>query len=770
MKHIFFIFLLSVCINIFSQDSLYQARSKTFATYPQEQLYLQTSKDIYESGEDLWFKVYHLDAYSFGRSTASRTLYLEMLNDKDSIVWQEKYPVKEGICSGHVYVDEKLIDGDYYLRACTRNSCYNDTLRSICHRKIRIVKHISNVISTTNSSVEPADSIRFGFYPEGGYLIHGLPCRIAFKGTNGHGQPVSVEGSLYKNDTLLTSFKSFHDGMGSIMLIPDKQGKYRVKLKNGKQYCLPEIQEQGITLQFIRQTEETIDFYILKSDDLPTQKIYLTGQLRGVYSCMAHSVVKDRLKISVPLKEFPYQGIAEFTLYNDEMKPLAERLVYVHPTKKLYISAATDKPIYKLRDKAAIHIVVKDEQGNPVPNVDLGVSVFDGEYANPGCPMNILSYNYLVSQLRGEVYNAAYYFDDSNADRVRALDFLLLTQGWRRYVWNSHAASDYCGKPFLEEGIKGKQIIPGKRKAKKVKGISQLIKVFTPDEKSHFLAIDSLGKFEIPTEALMDMSGSYLYLKPMLKKEYDPRLEINDSFTELDSLCKLKPIPYLGNLLLKDTHLDKEAFLDKERTVLLDEVLISKKSKGRAFRDKFMGRLDSLAQIDLGPWVCEHGYLENYKPGYTHFHDPAYWPRPKFTKRIKPVIGKSYHLFKPQFLFEDRGVIHFKTVDSQEVIYQGPCYSEEELLRMNGIWRAKSYYGTREFYQQDEVDMQSSIPDVRNTLLWQPSVITDSNGEATVHFYCSDINSKFIYRIEGMDGMRLLGSTQAEFKVYREGE
>lgn len=71
-----------------------------------ESIYLQTSKDTYETGEDLWFKAYQLDAQSFGLSDKSKTLYLQMISPKDSVVWQEKYPVENGIVSGHVYVDE----------------------------------------------------------------------------------------------------------------------------------------------------------------------------------------------------------------------------------------------------------------------------------------------------------------------------------------------------------------------------------------------------------------------------------------------------------------------------------------------------------------------------------------------------------------------------------------------------------------------------------------------------------------------------------------
>ena len=63
-----------------------------------ELVYLQTDKGIYETGEDLWFKAYQLDVQTFGLSDKSKTLYLQMINPKDSVVWQEKY--QDGIANG----------------------------------------------------------------------------------------------------------------------------------------------------------------------------------------------------------------------------------------------------------------------------------------------------------------------------------------------------------------------------------------------------------------------------------------------------------------------------------------------------------------------------------------------------------------------------------------------------------------------------------------------------------------------------------------------
>ena len=47
-----------------------------------------------------------------------------------------------------------------------------------------------------------------------------------------------------------------------------------------------------------------------------------------------------------------------------------------------------------------------------------------------------MSHGYLSEQIRGDIFNPTYYFDERNADRLQALDLLLMTQGWRRYVWD----------------------------------------------------------------------------------------------------------------------------------------------------------------------------------------------------------------------------------------------------------------------------------------------------------------------------------------------
>ena len=762
------IFLLTyTCLPCFCQQAVDEAWvasiDKEYAVFPSELIYLQVSKGIYETGEDLWFKAYQLNAQSFGLSDQSKTLYLQMINCEDSIVWQEKYPVENGMAFGHVYVSEKLSEGDYFLEAYTRHSFHNDTTGIISSRKIRVVKNIAHD-SQQPENIEK-DRLQFDLFPEGGNLVSGLPSRVAFKATNGRGYPVAVKGTLYQGEAPVIRFESRHDGMGAFFFTPDSEKKYRIELDNGAEYSLPEIYLQGMTLCLFKQDKKHLEFFISQAEGSSAQEICLLGQIRGMICCVAKGMLKDRLKIKMPLNEFPYQGIVEFTLFNGNRQPVAERLVYVNPEKKMRIKIEPDKKTYAIREKATLKIKVTDENGRPL-KTNLGISVFDKAYDNPADPVNILTHCYLSSQVRGKIHNPLYYFDDKNKDRMSAMDLLLLTQGWRRYVWNIENASDNENLVLPDE-IMGVQSVGSKKKGKKTQGTEQLIQISGAEGNSMYIWADSTGSFTVGTDMLKELRGGYVYLKPMLSKELKPKLEIEDYFAQIDSIRKKKSRYYPSAEPEQDENgliLDLPV-VSSDSTVLLDGVTVTGKAR-RAFRDKFMGRLDSLAQKDLNNiWVCNScGLLLNYKPGYDGHHAVNGC---RADSMSRPVDGQTYRIAKFEH-FQSSGVgIPFRVIDEQLVVYQGPLYSEAELLRMNNIWRAKGYYAEREFYKPDEIDMQLSTPDARNTLLWEPSVITDEKGEAEVSFFCSDINTGFIGVAEGVDGTGLLGSGKCEFRVIR---
>ena len=734
-----------------------------------ELVYLQTDKGIYETGEDLWFKTYTLDAQSLALSDRSKTLFVEMLNAKDSIVWQEKYPILSGIAEGHVYVDKDLKEGDYRIHAYTRFSFLNDTLRPVYPKKIRVIKSIA--YKGTNSPQEKDQPVaRLSFFPEGGYLIDGIPTKVAFKALDEKGMPAKVKGVLLENGKDIAKLESVHDGMGFVFMLPRKGASYKAVLSDGREFPFAEVVSSGLSVHLRKQTDEYLEFLLSQPKGAAAQAIKLEGKMRGGLCCTATGTLSEKLKIRIPLKEFPMQGIAEFTLYNTDGQPMAERLVYIHPERKLHIELNTDSARYFTRGKGKLNVKVTDEAGNPV-QAHLGLSIFDRAYQNELNPENMLSYCYLFTEIKGNIHNPAYYFDSNNKDRQAALDLLLLTQGWRRYVWEK-ADSATLADCFLSDEIKGKQII-GKKKQKELANGGQLIQVSGPSTKSQFIIVDSLGRFTVSTDQMIALRGGYVYLKPMLDKdEYKPSIVAEESFYKADSLrksCQSFFACMNPSLVVSDLALDYPV-ISQDSSILLSEITVTGK-KGRIFRDKMMGRLDSLAQISIGvSWVCgcksDCGtFLNDYK-GYSHH--PIGCPGAPPKKRVPPVIGETYALIKYEPVGKKGGWNDGWIITAMDhVTYQGEEFTEEELLRMNNLWRVKGYYGTREFYQPDELDVQSPLPDARNVLLWKPDIITDEKGEAEVEFFCSDINTNFMGVIEGTDGLGNLGTSQCEFRVLK---
>lgn len=756
---------------------LYLFVGHTFTCHSQEEtpsecrelLYLQTDKGIYETGEDLWFKTYTLDAQSLALSDRSKTLFVEMLNAKDSIVWQEKYPILSGIAGGHIYVNKDLKEGDYRIHAYTHFSFLNDTLRPVYPKKIRVIKSIA--YKGTNTPQEKDQPVaRFSFFPEGGYLVDGIPTKVAFKALDAKGMPAKVAGRLLENGKDIAKLESVHDGMGFVFILPIKGASYKAVLSDGREFPFAEVVSSGLSVHLRKQTDEYLEFLLSQPKGAAAQAIKLEGKMRGGLCCTATGTLSERLKIRIPLKEFPMQGIAEFTLYNADGQPMAERLVYVHPERKLHIELNTDSARYFTRGKGKLNVKVTDEAGNPV-QAHLGLSIFDRAYQNELNPENMLSYCYLSTEIKGNIHNPAYYFDSNNKDRQAALDLLLLTQGWRRYVWEK-ADTAMLADCFLSDEIKGKQII-GKKKQKELANGGQLIQVSGPSTKSQFIIVDSLGRFTVSTDQMIALRGGYVYLKPMLDKdEYKPSIVIEESFYKADSLrksCQSFFACMNPSLVVSDLALDYPV-ISQDSSILLSEITVTGK-KGRIFRDKMMGRLDSLAQISIGvSWVCgcksDCGtFLNDYK-GYSHH--PIGCPGAPPKKRVPPVIGETYALIKYEPVGKKGGWNDGWIITAMDhVTYQGEEFTEEELLRMNNLWRVKGYYGTREFYQPDELDVQSPLPDARNVLLWKPDIITDEKGVAEVEFFCSDINTSFVGVVEGTDGIGNIGTSQCEFRVLK---
>jgi hypothetical protein len=720
---------------------------------PPELAYIQTSKDIYETGEDLWFKVYLLDAQYLIPSLLSKTLYLQLLNESTKKeVWQEKYEIINGFANGQVYLDNNLPEGNYILAAYTPNSFFGDTTEFYAVRRIRVV---TDITSWKEPIIIPSPgktkSIQFTTFPEGGNLVSGIQSKLAFKAVNINGEPVDIKGTLFEDTTPIVEFKSIHAGMGSFGFIPDTSKKYFIRLSEpaiDSTFLLPKIYPYGITLQLIGQDKESLSFKVSQNAGLNQEDIYFRVQCRGVVYGMTTAKLSKELKIKLPLAGLP-QGIAEITLFNSSLIPVAERLVYINCNSKLNITTELSKEIYATRGKATLKIKVRDKNGQPVV-ANLGVTVFDKLYQNPADSNNILAHFYLSTQLKGRIYNPSFYFSSSSKSLDEALDLLMLTQGWRKYVWDEENLNKFREplQQIIFDGIRGE--VTTTKKLMKTHSEQGFVMAFSPnkDKKSILIPADSTGLFTVSPDHLKVWADNYIYLKPLASPNSMANIKLSDPFENINLLIKGDEFIYPVPVLLPEIQAPSNFSTPGSDLISIKEVTILGQKKN-ILRNKYLGMMDSLAKLDIihandDDYVCYKGILNCP----NHLGD---------ARNTKPIEGKIYTVYKDGNWTSE--------------IYKLPSsvFTEEELLKMNNLSRVKAYYGNREFYKpnydQDTEDV--IIPDFRNTLLWEPEVITDEKGEATLSFFCSDINTDFVGRIEGVGGEGLLGMGYFKFNVRK---
>ncbi len=810
--------------------------------------YVQTSKGIYENGEDLWFKTYLLNANTFLPSILDKTLYVQLFEeDNKQAVWQEKYEIENGFVNGHIFLHDSLRVGTYLLKVFSEHSFYNDSSSFSASRRIIVRSNVKpqmliafefdkqfysyedsielevNILSEQKSPLLKAvieaelwngetrlelkdaktdkygkvkiqfdskvdeglkikilaryedkeevlekavpivkakkDQIEFTCFPEGGYLIYGIKAKVAFKAMDSEGRPVDVTGTIFEDNKPLLKFASEHYGMGSFVFRPLRSKDYRIELLDSLHsmtYRLPEILDRGLAMQLIDKTED--DLVVKVSNTFAeNKKIYLRVQIRGKVFGMAMAEVEKELLMRVPIKVYP-QGIAEITLFNEEWEPIAERLVYLHEDRKLNIEIQNLEETYATRGKGHLKIKVTDEFGRPVV-AQLGASIYDKIYQNMDDPNTILNHFYLSSQLKGSIYDPSYYFNTKNRDRGKALDLLMLTQGWRKYVWEEKYLNETIGngRPVIFDEINGIVSVDKKNRKKDAIVTDYFIRATTANNENfgEFVKTDSLGAFTLSTGILKIGEGSYIYLKPMETpgSNFKPSISLDQPFETLNAVMPSKKMFYP---VAKPTIEKKEveSFMVERNTTLLDEVIVTDK-KQSTIRGKLMGSLTAPIDNSMrNDYVCGIGVLncKNHKGAKGI-------PQLGMTYLYEARIGKYITITYSEFLAGN-----FPRSDREEKVY-----TEEEILKFNNVWKVKGYYLNKEFYspKYDRENVDDPFPDYRNTLLWEPSLITDVKGEAILEFFCSDVNSYFMGNIEGVGGAGLLGQQSFEFFVRK---
>lgn len=279
------------------------------------------------------------------------------------------------------------------------------------------------------------NKIDLQFMPEGGTLVAGIAANIAFKALNENGKAADIKGEVWDSrGNKITSFESYHFGMGKFSFNPQKDESYKVKITSpaniSQQFELPKAAETGVVIN-VTKNNDRINVRLVSTD---TRRVILIGQTKSV-NFYANEVLLQTGENNIEINEsgFPV-GIAQFTLFDAKNVPFAERLMFLNENKNLQVKISSNKKKYMPREKVTLTITTLDENGKPVPS-NFSLAVMDDKlwtFADDKQD-HILSWLLMSSELNGKIEEPQFYFKKEELKSTAALDLVMLTHGYRYY-------------------------------------------------------------------------------------------------------------------------------------------------------------------------------------------------------------------------------------------------------------------------------------------------------------------------------------------------
>ena len=430
-----------------------ETMKKATEEYPQEKVYLHLDRPYYGSGDVIWMKAYLVAGSYHQPSPLSKTIHVELIDEGKKIFQSILLKSDSGFVAGHMSLPDSLKSGNYLIRA------YTPWMKNFPETYF-FQRQLSILNITGGVSEKIKDDVDLQFFPESGDLLYDVRSKVGFKAVGPDGLSRKIKFKLFTDtDSLLAEVESNQLGMGAFQMVPRSGRKYYAQLISPvpKKVALPTPKTSGFTITVTQSPDKPHIALRLQSTKVTPDKqdALIVSQTRGVVNYIAKVDLSHGLAFVLVPKDVLLSGISTFTLFNGSGQPVAERLAFLDQQDDLIVEASLNKKEYAPREQATLKIKVTSKNGNPV-STNLSLAITDDQQVilDPDNP-TIKNYFLLTSDLTGYVENPGYYFNPSNSDRAEALDFLLLTQGWRRFVWGDILQDKWPSVVFpIDKGLK----------------------------------------------------------------------------------------------------------------------------------------------------------------------------------------------------------------------------------------------------------------------------------------------------------------------------
>lgn len=742
-----------------------------------ERAYLHYDKQAYSTGETIWFKAYVMSEIL--PATDSKNFYTDFLDDKGNLLQHTVSPLVDAVTNGQFDIPADYKGKFIFVRAYTRWMLNFDSA-FLYTRQIRILGNETN----TSSPKQPVvPSIQF--FPEGGDLVAGLSNKIAFKANDQWGKPVKVKGTITDaQGKVIDSLRTMHNGMGYFMIIPKEGMVYTANWKDEKEVGhttkLPAVKTSGVSLQvYVTSGNRRFQLNYTPGLAAANDSLHIIGTMfqHEVFR-VTKSTSTTEIKGTVPIQNLP-SGILTFTVFDKSWNPLAERITYLN-NEEYQFKPQMEVQHWGLNKRARneIKITLPDSlEGN------LSVAITD-ETIGRDTTQNIISHLLLSSELKGDVYNPAYYFSANTDEISQKLDLVMLTHGWRRFKWEE-VLSGKTPKPIYGRdtaymtlsgtvyGAVPGMIPPGA-------AVVLLLKQKKSEGQVLLVPIESNGTFNDRSTFIFDTAQIYYQfqnkdLKNASLQFMTDRLQVPSVRKTVDKYGFVSLSDTVGNY--RQWLLANEAndIAERNRVKVLENVIVKSKAKSpvQLLDEKYASGLfsggdgyqfdlvnDPFAKSAIDIFTYLQGKVAGLQITGNGANTTLSWRQgtpalylDEMSSDVSMVSSVNVQdvayikVFRPPFMggFNGgSGAIAIYTRRGNDV-----KNDPGKGLANNKV---EGYSAIREFYSPNYSSFapENEQRDVRSTLYWNPSVIASSSKPVVLTFYNNDVTKAFRVIIEGM--------------------
>ncbi len=763
-------------------DSIVQPFKKYSSNTLQEKIFVHTDKEFYLAGEIMWFKLYSVDAHKNQPLLFSKISYVELLDKDRKPVLQAKIFInEEGNGSGSFQLPYSLHSGVYIFRAYT-SWMKNGSPEYFFEKDIVIV----NSLKKPEWKTVENKAYDIQFFPEGGNLVNRMQSKVAFKITDASGNGLACDGVLLnqRNDTVAV-FSTQYFGMGNFDFIPDIGEKYHAVIRTGTGLVVsnsfPAVSPNGMVMRLVDSDKDKLLLRI-QSKNAGSVVSLLVHTRNAVSYALSRELFNGKTEIEIDKKALE-DGISHFTVFNKANQPVCERLFFKKP-QSLFIAIQSDAKQYGERKKVTINIATSKASESPVAgNLSMSVYLLDSLQTTESS--DIQSYLWLASELRGKIERPGFYFS-ANTQSAEAADNLMLTQGWRRFSWDTILKGITQEPEYLPE-IEG-HIITGKiidkssgQPAENITGY-----LWVPAEKSLFTSTTSSKNGTIRFNMMNFYGGNEIIVQTNSTSHTNYRIDINNPFSEKNTDRQLPLFTLdegLSSVLLSHSIRSQAVnayYADKQQRFLYPKNIDTTSFYGEPYKRYYLDEYtrfitmeevmrEYVAEVEVSK-IRNHFILRAWNEPYKKYFsldplvlidgvpifdaDKIIGFDPLKIKKIEVVANQFYQNGQ---LHE--GIINFST-------YQGDLAGYT--LDINAL--IIEYEGLqleREFYSQygNSETVNLRIPDFRSLLYWSPQLQTGTDGKQNISFYTGDVSGKYAVVVQGITASGLAGSQTLVFDV-----